>query len=367
MHFVTYVPATIPKIEADMEENSRVNELIGLCEQILKKNPDSITGKIYLEHYRGMQTEFDRAVYSTVSDIMEPFSENTEDPKYLDFYDETESLREKYEHEKQDCVRLPDGSIANLHAYPLSNRFEIVDGKVYQMNYGQIKSRHRSKKAKKMLALPAYPLKKRYKTFSDYANSVSYYCPEKEAYGFYSNPNSFYDWYVIGGRWPDAFLVKEECKEYAIGDRNMDYKDPAAPKGYKWAAAARKKDIAWDAMRLWARECASKRFVELERSFYEDDSSDLGFAHITEEGIVGFSGLLYVAGETLEAYLQRQVFGDAQKYGVAPYGFLSDDGFDYNDSYYDDDIKKQAWHKKVEQYIDALDDETVIVSVDCHE
>jgi len=61
----------------------------------------------------------------------------------------------------------------------------------------------------------------------------------------------FYDWCVIGGRWPRRFLVKESCKEYSIGERSWDDIDRKidAPEGYFWVAAARKKDIEWQAMR----------------------------------------------------------------------------------------------------------------------
>ena len=62
-----------------------------------------------------------------------------------------------------------------------------------------------------------YPLKKLYKTLGEYAEQYHGYVynEEEQGYGYYSNPNAFYDWYVIGGRWPRVFLVKESCTEYS--------------------------------------------------------------------------------------------------------------------------------------------------------
>ena len=107
----------------------------------------------------------------------------------------------------------------------------------------------RTKAAKRIKALLNYPIKKLYPELSDYASEyweLSYH-PEHKAYGFYYNPDAFFDWYSIGGRWPDLFLVKEGCKECSIGERSQRYgkENLPGPEGYKWVCAARKKDIEW--------------------------------------------------------------------------------------------------------------------------
>ena len=66
-----------------------------------------------------------------------------------------------------------------------------------------------------------------------------------EGYGYVYNPDAFYDWYCIGGRWPKLFLIKEDCTDFTVGDRDYPDEYYKAPDGYKWAAAARKKDIQW--------------------------------------------------------------------------------------------------------------------------
>ena len=114
-----------------------------------------------------------------------------------------------------------------------------------------------------------------------------------------------WDWYQIGGRWPVTFLVKADCTEYSFGERswgNYSKKYPA-PEGYMWVSAARKKDICWDVMRSWY---------------------PIGVSDIVD----------------------------------------ADDWFSKNDI----SIGKESsnWHEQIDTYIDDLDGEDVLVSVDYH-
>ncbi len=372
MHFVTFVPVTVPKQEPDPDENLRVQIQIELYKQTLEKDPHNIFAKIYAERCMGLMTEFDRAVTEAVDVALEPYSEATENPEYLEFIDETEDLREGYAHRTEDCIQLPDGKIVSLYERPLRGRFEIRNGKVYQKKFGQLQSSHRSKKAKKFKALPEYPMQKRYKTFADFAEVYSTFHDEQDAYGYYCNPNSFYDWYAIGGRWPAMFLVKEDCQECAVGDRALDYEEPEAPEGYRWVVAARKKDIAWEEMMKWSKQKATEAFYCLEESFQCGEIRVGGFARLTDDGIVGFSGLLYAAGESLKDYLVRHGHTEGRKYGCTPYGYLADDGYRESCRYvrtpngYANEIEENEWRESVESFLDALPEDTVIASVDCH-
>lgn len=372
MHFVTFVPVTVPKQEPNPDDNLRVQIQIELYKQALKKDPHNVLAKIYAEHCMGMATEFGRAVTEAVDIALEPYSENTENPDYLEFIDETADLKERYAHRTEDCIQLPDGKIVGLYEHPLRGRFEICDGKVYQKRFGQLKGSHRSKKAKKLKALTEYPMQKRYKTFVDFAKEYSIFYDEQDAYGYYCNPNSFYDWYVIGGRWPAMFLVKEDCHEYAVGDRGLDYEEPSAPDGYRWVVAARKKDIAWDEMMKWSKQKATEAFYKLEESFKCGEILIDGFVRLTDKGVESFSDLLYAAGESLEEYLVRHGHTEGGKYGCYPYGYLSDDGYKESCRYvhtptgFVNEIEENEWHERVESFLDALPADTVIASVDCH-
>lgn len=61
-----------------------------------------------------------------------------------------------------------------------------------------------------MTVIPNYPYKKLYKTFERFAEEEQCmdYNKEFDGYGYLYNPNAFWDWYQIGGRWPNLFLVK---------------------------------------------------------------------------------------------------------------------------------------------------------------
>ncbi|MDR0287565.1 MAG: hypothetical protein LBI03_07685, partial [Clostridiales bacterium] len=151
---------------------------------------------------------------SYISDVMDPFWETTEDPDYLEFNDKTEELAEEYKNKKVNCIRLPHGRIVSVYNWEVKD-FTIKDGKVYQEHAGPLKHEKRTKKAKKMLALPDYPLNKLYPTIEEYAEDFCGYTYDSkyDAYGYYHNPDAFWDWYQIGGRWPFEFLVKEDCDD----------------------------------------------------------------------------------------------------------------------------------------------------------
>lgn len=213
-----------------------------------------------------------------------------------------------------------------------------------------------------------------YPTISDYATKYwgySYY-PEQEAYGFYYNPNAFFDWYSIGGRWPALFLVKEDCTEYSIGEQSYHYYEDEipCPEGYKWACAARKKDIEWQAINDWHLLNAKKRFHSLEKLFLtgERDKDILGI--VTEDGILYGKKLIYEKGETEEQYLTRLKLNETRRYPIIFYAFLTEDGWQtQNDIVISDnsgDYNPDNWQETLDQYIDSLSDDTVLIGVDCH-
>lgn len=67
-----------------------------------------------------------------------------------------------------------------------------------QRNVGQLKQAKRTKKAKAMKVIDSYPYKKLFASFSEFATEhcgYDYY-EDENAYGYYTNPNAFWDWYV---------------------------------------------------------------------------------------------------------------------------------------------------------------------------
>jgi hypothetical protein len=307
---------------------------------------------------------------------MVPFCESTEDPAYLEFEDKSEELVNDYNTDTIDCVRLPNGSVVSCYSRQISG-FVIENGQIYQKKAGPLKHRKKTKKSRKMKAWPNYPVRKLYKSLAAYAEDYCGYTYDEaqEAYGYYHNPNAFWDWYQIGGRWPFTFLVKSDCTSAIHGERSWASEDSVrtAPEGYKWVCGARKSDIEWDLMKSIQIESATEQFSVLEqwfRSGVRPEGVDI-WGDITDEGIRFWQSLLYIKDETLEQYLERHELGPECKYPVSPYSFIENGeyisqgdmgwfGISSNDKPEDD------WRKMTQDYLDRITDEQILVTVDCH-
>ena len=373
MHFLTLAALEISQIQEDKELDNQIAEALKeleLQKQIETKNfmLDFAIGRC-----QNLQSSFSRAVNDGVSELMYPYCESLEDPEYLEFEDRTEKLREEYE-DAVDCIKLPQGTVVEQYGDPLWGRFVVRDGKVFQRDAGSLHHEKRTKKAKRMVALPNYPRKKLYKSFEKYAEErCGFSFDEKhQGYGYYYNPNAIWDWYSIGGRWPEMFLVKDDCTEYSIGERswcNSDRKSEV-PEGYRWVCAARKKDIAWDAMRDWRNQKAAERFHKLERMFLAG-KTDLDFhGEIVPDGVMHWGELVYRKGSTLEEYLEEYGIPGRWKYPVGSHDIV-DEGqwLSKDDSVLDAESEKYVpvdWRSCIDGYIDDVDEYTVLVAVDYH-
>lgn len=373
MHFLTLAALEISQIQEDKELDNQIAEALKeleLQKQIETKNfmLDFAIGRC-----QNLPSSFSRAVNDGVSELMYPYCESLEDPEYLEFEDRTEKLREEYE-SVVDCIKLPQGTIVEQYGDPLWGRFVVRDGKVFQRDAGSLHHEKRTKKAKRMVALPNYPRKKLYKSFEKYAEErCGFSFDEKhQGYGYYYNPNAIWDWYSIGGRWPEMFLVKDACTEYSIGERswcNSDRKSEA-PEGYRWVCAARKKDIAWDAMRDWRNQKAAERFHKLEQMFLAGKTDPDFHGEIVPDGVMHWGELVYRKDSTLEEYLEEYGIPGCWKYPVGSHDIV-DEGqwLSVEDSVQDPGTGSYApvdWRSCIDGYIDDMDEDMVLVSVDYH-
>lgn len=369
MHFITYVAVELGDYpiceQADNAIKAKIDELSKMKAADIGSN---VFLKCTLGELRSLTNSFARAVDNAVEHRLEPYCECTNDEEYLEFIDETEDAKTQYE-QGIDCVKLPNGKI--VPAWKLNNKFCIKDGLVYQKNWGPLKHDKRTKKAKRMIALPNYPFKKLYKTYEEFAENYLClgYCEEENAYGYFCNPNSFWDWYRIGGRWPCNFLVKEDCEEYAPGDYDTDDELPTPPEGYKWASAARKKDIQWQALIEYEKKRMAERF-ELYRSAFEKKElpKDAWHLRLAEDGIYGYDKVaLYLNGETFEENQIRRNYLTDSDYLHLPCYYVDDEDWHTQDGWWGNSRENDAWKEEVKKFYDSLSDETVLVSVDCHD
>lgn len=167
--------------------------------------------------------------------------------------------------------------------------------------------------------------------------------------------------------WPVTFLVKADCTEYSFGERswgNYSKKYPA-PEGYMWVSAARKKDICWDIMRSWYIAQDTERYNKLKEAFQSGNLPDGYYGEIRANGIFCYGECAYANGETLDEYLARVGTPKSWKFPIGVSDIVdADEWLSKNDI----SIGKESgiWHDQIDTYIDDLDGEDVLVSVDYH-
>lgn len=293
---------------------------------MLKKRPNSYACQLAVAGLENRLNPLGYVAENLVFEAMDPYGVNTDNPKYLVFYPHEENEDSSYETGTMDCVRLPDGKIVFDYDARFSKRYEIFEGKVYKKRFGPLHHRKRTKKTKRFLPLPAYPLKKLYPTLGEYMEQYlgCTYNEEERAYGYYENPAAFWDWYELGGRWYEYFLVKEDCSSVVRGARaGVCGPTKIAPEGYCWMAGARKRDIAWDKMK--------------------------------------------------ESFVKENLRRDNQlmdsRYFVNPYAFTGGDGWtDCNsfDAGSQGESRDMQWDRMVQEFIDGLPEDAMLVLVDCH-
>lgn len=376
MHYSTLVTVDIEPCMEDEKRKAEAQELLRKIENQKKENPEHhIMLDIYQSEIKMRSTAFSSRMAEEVDAVMEPFYSDTDNPDYLEFEDKTEEYREVYENKTVDLVRFPNGTIFTDRQYAVCRRYEIVDGRLYERNWGPLHHRKRTKMCKRMQVMENVPYSKVYQSFEEFVEEEygTPYFKEQKAFGYYYNPDAFYDWYSIGGRWPDMFLVKDGCKEYGIADRSWMCGDETkkAPEGYHWTCAARKKDIAWKAMYDWELEQAKERYARLVHAFETGTLPEGMRGRITEEGILIFGELVYHKGETEDEYLERYINLKRKKYPINVYAFLTEGSWTTADRFIPDGENSRIednpeWEDDLEQFIDELDDEAVLVIVDCH-
>jgi len=369
MHTLTLVTVEIPDMTQCGEAAEKFRMLAeSVTENLNEHAPDSICAEILNRRINCRRDAFSAAVDDAVAEKMEPFCECPDDDRYLEFVDLTEEILQEYENGKATFYHFPQGTLVPICYHP---EFCIHDGKVFQRKAGQLHHDKRTKKAKKMKACEDYPFKKAYKSMADYAERYCYhdYHEERQAYGYYTNPNAFWDWYSIGGRWPTQFLVKESCPEYSVGElsRYDETGLPTPPSGYVWAVAARKKDIEWQVQYDWSKAKMTERFYMLEKCFHDGTIPEGMCAVLLENGIGFFGEMYYIKDETLEENLKRNGYGDEPEHYASAAAFV-----DLDDCYCDrydilgPNSDGNLWRKHLKEFFYKIDDNTVIVGVDCH-
>ena len=367
MHCKTLVTVHMPTVEEEPNENAAVMQSIELLQDQKKEQAKNIMAEITLCSLMGRTTSFARQLVAAVEEVMAPYSAEASE-EYMEFADMTEELKSDYA-KSIDCLKLPNGKIVECGSYPYSSKYRIVDGKVSQNEVGPLHHTRRTKQSRKIQYLPNCPRQKVYKTFEKYVEDYRgyEYNEVEKGYGFYCNPNAMWDWYQIGGRWPVTFLVRADCTEYSFGERSWcnDSEKYPAPEGYMWVSAARKKDICWEVMQSWYTVQDTERYNKLKEAFQTGKLPDGYYGKIQENGIFYCGECTYAADGTLDEYLARVGMPKSWKYPIGVTDIVdADEWLSKNDI----NIGKESssWHEQIDTYIDDLDGEDVLVSIDYH-
>lgn len=373
MHFLTLAILEIPEVREDKELDKQIVEALKELELQKQIETKNFMLDFTIGRFQNLQSSFSRAVNGGVSELMYPYCASMEDSEYLEFDDRTEKLREEYK-SAVDCIKLPQGTIVEQYGDPLWGRFIIRDGKVFQRDAGPLHHEKRTKKAKRMIALPNYPRRKLYKSFEEYAEErCGFSFDEKhQGYGYYYNPNAIWDWYSIGGRWPEMFLVKDSCLEYSIGETSWcnSGEKAEAPEGYLWVCAARKKDIAWEEMRNWRNQKAKERFYKLERMFLAGKTDSDFDGEIVPDGVMHWGRYVYRKGSALEEYLEEYGIPNSWKYPIGSHDIVdAGQWLSIEDSVLDPESGNYVpvdWRSCIDGHIDEMDEDAVLAAVDYH-
>ncbi len=308
--------------------------------------------------------------------VMEPFSETTEDRKYVVFRDDEDEYRKKYEEESLEMVRLADGTL-KYRWDDCFKRGPVIGGSTHYPADSQ---------------MVQVPHRDRYATFEEFMLDYCGYKGRDEEmgrYGHFRNPNGHWDWYVIGGRWSGFFRVKPG----AVGELGRPGAfDNEAPAGTAdviaigdWDLARQRDEAAAKAAERYDRfltllgEQAMPPSWDSVRSAHGDDIDAArkafwghpSIAHLksvdTEHEILGFDG---DPGDEFNCSLAVYQMRARNRVGV-PFAVVKDGNWYsrgrmhmFGISTGEMDIEK--WCEFVAGLYDGLPPDTPLIAVDCH-
>ena len=118
-------------------------------------------------------------------------------------------------------------------------------------------------------------------------------------------------------------------------------------------------------MRSWYIAQDTERYNKLKEAFQSGNLLDGYYGEIRANGIFCYGECAYANGETLDEYLARVGTPKSWKFPIGVSDIVdADEWLSKNDI----SIGKESgiWHDQIDTYIDDLDGEDVLVSVDYH-
>ena len=165
--------------------------------------------------------------------VLAPFDEQTEEEKYREFEDRTEEAKADFENDTMRVVRFPDGSIHSIYDDAFNKSFFIEEDRIYAFGPNRDrKSKLQTEESKALELVTDYPVKSWYPSFEAYCNEHRGFVKVSDGrWGYTCNPNAKWDWWQIGGRFPNRFLVPEGLQDCIPSAKGDDGESAIPPEG----------------------------------------------------------------------------------------------------------------------------------------
>jgi hypothetical protein len=205
-----------------------------------------------------------------------------------------------------------------------------------------------------------------------------------------SNPNSKWDWWVIGGRWSGFFKVKPGENGIQGNRTSFSFDEPLAAADPSWADQVRKEQVDFNTMRAHAVQEANEEFTK-----YEETIEGLPLPQRWEEIRIA-SPTIEVAREVyneqpyIKALRNSKEFWDVftdpiDTYGVGrekfveraknragiPYAIVSEGVWRQKGQMgwwgmSTDEMGQDEWNELIQKFYDQLPAKALLTAVDCH-
>ncbi len=310
-----------------------------------------------------------------------PFQENNMGPiapEYLQKIDHTDEVHELFQ-ARQQYFRLSDGRYVKFrqaHHHDVSGRLILIPGAIPIDLNGDEARRHGVGHA----------------TLDDAAEHLG---AEREGdrYFIVDNPNSQWDWWVIGGRWGSKLKLLLGRQGYtamplefdpefakvlnlpppAIWQPTPGYCDQARKNDIDWAGmateAGAKAGAEWDRVYAWTKGTPWLSWAEVQRNFTGDTARDHYWA---QPAILAIrEGQRTLPPEQMEWLIDDSLSGTREDYVAAaeeragvPYAVVLDGQWLGSDTV--DQETGADWNKRFHDLLDRVPEQSMVTIVDCH-
>lgn len=256
------------------------------------------------------------------------------------FVDLTREARRRYHTAKVDAVLFPDGSIISLSDPRFTEHFALDSQKRTIVD----RTTQAESEASQQLKLTTVPADQLY-LYDEFCEKETRFVQLEGVWGKYLNKTAQFSSYTLGSRSPLKLMTE------------------ASPKG----SYAFKKDVLWSKM----KELAVAENFRLYRAFQQAATlkttnllDGAPYCRIVPEGIQRSGKLVYRDGETLADFLDRRGMAPEVQYAFYPDAFIDKNGR-WHDREFVEIRKSGSWFAQMQTFLQNLDDEDLLVVLDC--